>query len=184
MTTTTTQMNIKTFLNLCTGNWFSQRTNYNLGGDLTESSKADLSITLIPPDDSRIIQLSQQHRIDPQESLGGLLYSWDTSVDWGKPKQQGSSLIVFLPDQTNPLTRGKLLTNTTSKTGVKSFGTYLLGQDNALTLTIDTGDINAEERLWFASDNLRLRTTVVKNNAGITHTTFYSEIRKAPPKEN
>jgi phycoerythrin-associated linker protein len=180
--TITTQMNLKTFLNLCTGNWFSQRTNYNLNGDKTESSKADLSITLIPPDDSRIIQLCQQHRVDTQNSLGGLLYTWDTSVDWGKPKQQGSSLIVFIPDGENATT-GKLLSNVTPQPGVKSFGTYILGQDEALTFIIDTGNTNAEERLWFASDNLRLRTTVIKNLTKITHTTFYSEIRKAPPKE-
>jgi phycoerythrin-associated linker protein len=180
--TTTTQMALKTFLNLCTGNWFSQRTNYSLSGDKTESGKADLSITMITPNDSRITQICQQHRIDPQNSLGGLLYSWDTSVDWGKPKQQGSSLIVFVPDGENATT-GKLLTNVTPKPGVKSSGTYILGQDEALTLTIDTGDTNAEERLWFASDNLRLRTTVIKNSTETTHTTFYSEIRKAPPKE-
>lgn len=182
MTTTTTQMNIKTFLNLCIGNWFSQRTNYNLSGDQTESSKADLSITEIAPEDSRVTQLCQQHRINSQISLGGLLYSWDTSVDWGKPKLQGSSLIVFIPDGENATT-GKLLTNVTSKPGVKSYGTYVLGQDEALTSIVNTEDINAEERLWFASDNLRLRTTVIKSSTGITHTTFYSEIRKAPPKE-
>lgn len=183
MTTTTTQMDIKTFLNLCTGNWFSQRTNYNLGGEKTESSKADLSITMITPEDSQITQLSQQYRIDSKQSLGGLLYSWDNSVDWGKTKQQGSSLIVFIPDAEDAIT-GKLLTNATPHVGAKSFGTYIYGQDEALTLTINTGNIQAEERLWFASDNLRLRTTVIKNSTQITHTTFYSEIRKAAPKNN
>jgi phycoerythrin-associated linker protein len=184
MTTTTSQMNIKTFLNLCTGNWFSQRTNYNMSENVTESGKADLSITAIAPDDSRVTQLCQQHRLEPQASFGGLLYNWDTSVDWGKPKQQGSSFMVFIPDG-DSLTEGKLLTNVTPQPGVKSFGTYSLGQDNALTLNIDAGNIIVEERLWFASDNLRLRTTVIKSKtANVTHTTFYSEIRKAPPKES
>lgn len=182
MTTTTTQMNIKTFLNLCTGNWFSQRTNYTLSGNQAESSKADLSITLIPSDDPKVIQLCQEHRVDPQQSLGGLVYSWDTSVDWGKPKKQGSSLMVFIPDSENSLT-GKLLTNVTNKPGVKSYGNYVLAQDEALTLTIVTGEMSAEERLWFASENLRLRSTVISHNSQITHTTFYSEIRKAAPKQ-
>jgi phycoerythrin-associated linker protein len=180
--TTKTQMNLKTFLNLCTGNWFSQRTNYSLNSDKTESGKADLGITMIAPNDSKVTQLCQQHCIDPQNSLGGLLYNWDTSVDWGKSKQQGSSLIVFIPDRENATT-GKLLSNVTFKPGVKSSGTYILGQDEALTLIVNTESTNAEERLWFASDNLRLRTTVIKNSTEITHTTFYSEIRKAPPKE-
>ena len=182
MTTTEHQMDIKAFLNLCTGNWFSQRTNYNLSEEKTESSKADLSITMISSEESQIAQLCQQYRIDPQQSLGGLLYSWDNSVDWGKPKQQGSSLMVFVED-TEDTTKGKLITNATLKPDVKSVGTYILGQDEALTLTINTEDIHVEERLWFASENLRLRTNVIKNSTGITRTTFYSEIRKAPPKE-
>lgn len=175
-------MDIKAFLNLCTGNWFSQRTNYNLNEEKTESSKADLSITMISSEDSQITQLCQQHRIDPKQSLGGLLYSWDNSVDWGKPKQQGSSLMVFVEDAEDAA-EGKLLTNTILKPGVKSAGTYILGQDEALTLIVKTEDIQVEERLWFASENLRLRTNVIKNSTGITRTTFYSEIRKAPPKE-
>ena len=179
--TTAHQMDIKAFLNLCTGNWFSQRTNYNLIEEKTESSKADLSITMISSEDSQITQLCQQHRIDPKQSLGGLQYSWDNSVDWGKPKQQGSSLMVFIEDGEDTTT-GKLLTNAI-KAGMKSTGTYILGRDEALTLIIDTEDVRLEERLWFASDNLRLRTNVIKNSTGITHTTFYSEIRKAPPKD-
>lgn len=175
--TTAHQMDIKAFLNLCTGNWFSQRTNYNLGEEKTESSKADLSITMISPEEDQITQLCQQHRIDPQQSLGGLQYSWDNSVDWGKPKQQGSSLMVFIED-TEDATTGKLLTDARLKPGMKSEGTYILGRDEALTLIIDTEDVRVEERLWFASDNLRLRTNVIKNATGIVHTTFYSEIRK------
>lgn len=181
--TTEHQMNLKAFLNLCTGNWFSQRTNYNLSEEKTESSKADLTITTISPEESQITQLCQQYRLDPQKSLGGLSFSWDNSVDWGKPKQQGSSLMVFIEDAEDT-TQGKLITNATLKSGVKSVGTYILGRDEALTLTINTEELQIEERLWFASENLRLRTLVIKNSTGITRTAFYSEIRKAPPKEN
>lgn len=182
MTETATQMDLKTFLNLCSGNWFSQRTNYSLGGEKTESSKADLNIATTAPEDSKITQLCQQYRVDPKKSLGGLLYSWDTSVDWGKPKQQGSSLLVFIADG-NDTTMGKLLTNVTPKAVAKASGIYVIGQDEAVTLTIETEEIGVEERIWFASKNLRLRTTVIKNSTGITNTSFYSEIRKAPPKE-
>ena len=182
MTTTTTQMDIKTFLNLCAGNWFSQRTHYNLQGEKAESSKADLGITMIPIEDSKITRLCHEYRIDLQHSLGGLLYSWDTSVDWGKPKQQGSSLIVFIADGEDA-NQGKLLSNTTPKPGAKARGTYILGLDEALTLTIETAGIKLEERIWFASENLRLRSSTTANSTGVTQTTFYSEIRKAPPKE-
>lgn len=172
-------MDIKEFIALCSGNWFSQRTNYQVETEKTQSNKADLSITLIPTDDSRISQLCLQNRLDPQLSLGGLAHSWDNSADWGKPKQSGSSLMILLQDQDNPQT-GKIISHTANQ---NFLGKYILGNDLALTIIFETKERSVEERIWFASDNLRLRTTVTKNEDGSMSTFFYSEIRKAPPKE-
>ena len=173
-------MDIKVFLTNCAGEWFTQRTNYALDGSKVESSKANISVEFIASDNSQIVALCQQNRIEPSCCWGGLKYSWDTSVDWGKPKQQGTSLLVLVGEGENSQT-GKLI-----KTAMNSdhiTGRYILGEDEALTLIIETEDIYAEERQWFAGENLRLRTTVTKDKAGLTTTTFYSEIRRIPPKE-
>ena len=172
-------MNIKKFIDLCTGNWFSQRTNYQVQTEKTESNKADLSVDLIANDDSRIQQICLQNRINPELSIGALQNSWNNSVDWGKPKQQGSSLIVIIPDPENSQT-GKIISNAANQ---NLLGKYILGNDSALTLIFETQGKSVEERIWFASDNLRLRTTVVKNEDGTMNTLFYSEIRKAPVKK-
>ena len=180
MTKTATSMDIQAFLNLCAGKWFSQKTNYYSGVETSQSSKADLEITLILPEEQKIKNICQNHRLDPNASLGGLFYSWDTSVDWGKPKEIGSSLMVFLPNVENS-NLGTLITENDSC----QLGKYFLGLDQSLTLTVETTDqkIELEERLWFASDNLRLRTTAIKDRANdIINTTFYSEIRKAAPQ--
>ena len=170
-------MNLKEFLDLSAGRWFSQRTNYLLGGEKADNSKADIKIEVIPPDDSRAVQLCQKHNLDPQLSIGGTVQSWDNSVDWGKPKQVGSTTIVLIgnpnDDHTGILIRPE---------DTKVCGNYALGADQALTLTIETDELVAEERQWFASDNLKMRTTIVKYNDGKQQTSFYSEIRKAPPK--
>ena len=175
-------MDINKFLNLCSGSWFSQRTNYSSGSEKALSSKADLGIKLIAAEDSKVAQLCMEMRIDPHQSIGALLYSWDTSVDWGKPKTQGSSLMVFIPDSESSTT-GKLITNNPISPGTKSIGTYSLGEDEALTIAIANNDLQAEERIWFASENLRLRSATIKHSETIAQTTFYSEIRKAVPKQ-
>ena len=171
-------MNLKKFLDLSAGRWFSQRTNYLLGGENADNSKADITIEVIPPDDSRVVQLCQKYNLDPQLSIGGTVQSWDNSVDWGKPKQLGSATIVLVsnPDDTHT---GKLI----RPGDTKICGHYALGEDQALTLTIETKELYAEERQWFASDNLKMRTTVIQYNDGKQQTSFYSEIRKAPPKK-
>lgn len=169
-------MDIRQFLSLSAGRWFSQRTNYLMNGAKAENSKADITIELISPEDLRVVQLCQEHNFDPKLSWGGAIALWDNSADWGKPKQQGSSTMILIGDSEDER-QGKLL----RKKDSISSGRYILGSDDALTLIIETDDFYAEERQWFASDNLRLRTTVVKNGGGIRQTSFYSEIRRANP---
>ena len=171
-------MDLKKFLDLSTGKWFSQRTNYLLNRDKAENSKADITIELISQNDSRVIKLCKDNQITPQLSMWATVQSWDNSVDWGKPKQLGTSAMVLIPEPENDRT-GKLLRQGHSN----HRGHYILGSDNALTLIIETDDMYAEERQWFASNNLRLRIVTVKNSNGMKQTSFYSEIRKAPPKK-
>ena len=172
-------MNLKKFLDLSEGKWFSQRTNYLLGGDKADNGKADITIEIFANDDSRAMELCQKHHLDPKLIVGGAVQSWDTSVDWGKDKQVGSATIVLVSDPDGDRT-GKLVRPQDSKV----CGHYELGADEALTLIIDDDDMHAEERQWFASDNLRMRTTVVQYQDGRKQTSFYSEIRKAAPKND
>ena len=172
-------MNLQEFLNLSAGKWFSQRTNYFLDANKAASSKADIIIELITPDDSRALELCRKHDLDSTLIVGGTVQSWDNSVDWGKPKQVGSATIVLVSDREND-TKGVLI----RPQDPKVYGHYVLGADEALKLVIATDELYAEERQWFASDNLKMRTTVVKYSNGKQQTSFYSEIRKAPPKND
>ncbi len=172
-------MDLKEFLNLSAGRWFSQRTNYLVGGE-ANNSKADITVELIDPEDAKAVELCQKHNLDPQQSLGGTVQSWDNSVDWGKPKQIGSATVVLVSDSDDNSV-GKLIRPQDSRV----CGHYVLGKDEALTLTVNTDDLQAEERQWFASENFKMRTTVVKFKDGTKQTSFYSEIRKtAPQKED
>lgn len=170
-------MNLQKFLNLSSGRWFSQRTNYFLSENKSESSKADITIEFIPPDDSQAIELCNQNHLDANLIVGGTAQSWDNSVDWGKDKQAGSATLVLVADEESDRT-GQLI-----RQGRKC-GRYVLGEDSALTLVLETDEMHAEERQWFASDNFKMRTIVVDYKDGRKQTSFYSEIRKAPPKDD
>ena len=169
-------MNIQKFLDLSSGRWFSQRTNYFLSENQSESSKADITIEFVPPDDSQAIALCNQNHLDASLIVGGTIQTWDNSVDWGKTKQAGSATLVLVADEESDRT-GKLI-----RQGRKC-GRYVLGEDSALTLVLETDEMHAEERQWFASDNFKMRTIVVDYKDGRKQTSFYSEIRKAAPKE-
>ena len=168
-------MDIKTFLDKFAGDWFSQRTNYNLVDNKVDNSKANVTINLLPPDDKQVVQLSQQHNLNHDLSLGAIASSWDNSPDWGKPKQQGNALMLLFTDENDTQT-GKVIKIVNQNKII--VGRYLLAEDESLTLNIQDNHQSLEERITFSSDNLRIRNCIEKNNEQVTHTTFYSEIRR------
>ncbi len=173
-------MDIQAFLELCVGQWFSQRSTYQFKTQKAESHKSELTIESLENDHSLVISLCQQHHIAPEKAIAGQKISWNNSVDWGKPKQIGTAIMIVIPDDNMPYT-GQILQSFQSQPA--SQGSYSLGEDEALTLTLNRGDFSLEERLWFASPNLRLRTSLMKGQNGYNRTAFYSEIRKIPPQE-
>lgn len=165
-------MDILEFLELCVGNWFSQRSSFHLEEQQGTSDKSELSITWLSADEPDVIKLCETHKIDAKSSLGGHQLQWDTACDWGKPKKIGSGLMIFVPNEEKSTT-GSLLSRGYDKTGH-----YELQTDESLYLSLNSPEISIEERIWFVSPNLRFRTSIVKNTQSLSRTAFYSEIRK------
>lgn len=168
-------MDIQTFFQQSEGKWFSQRTRYNIAWTEMENHKSEIAVELLSPQDPTVSQLCHKYQVNQEQVWKGIKISWDTSTDWGNPKEVGSTILVPLPSE-NDTTTGQLLHSGIGK------GSYQVGQDGALTLRMENDDLYSEERLWFPHENLRLRTTLVKNSQGVIQTAFYSEIRRLPPK--
>lgn len=168
-------MEIREFLELCAGNWFCQRTSYLLNPEKTENSKSEITITLLESKDTQILKVCEEHSLDASLSVGGIRSDWNNSVDWGKPKQTGFSLIIPIPETTY---QGRLLQTSSISQQKKVQGKYSIGEDEAVTLVTELPEITIKERVWFASPNLRLRTSLIESQQGWTKTSFYSEIRK------
>lgn len=178
-----TIMDIKLFLEQTNGQWFSQCTTYDLTKieSNVENSKADLAIDILPSDDPKVTNLSQQYNINSQTILGVMISNWNNAPDWGKPKQQGSSMLIIAMNKDDSAT-GEIfrLVNKPEQKIIK--GKYILGKDEALTLILEEGNYCTEERIWFASTNLRMRTTIHKYHNQCFQTSFYSEIKKVTTK--
>ena len=174
-------MDIQTFLDLCVGKWLSQRTTHCLDEEKAENNKTEIVIEWLASDDERLVGLCQQVEVDPSSTLGGLCASWDTTASWDRSAQRGATVIVLLPDGNNP-EDGQLFQSTAQSSSVLS-GHYSLGADEALTLKLEQDSTHWQERIWFASPNLRLRNSLILGKEGQKNTAFYSEIRRMPPKD-
>ncbi|XWK87355.1 MAG: phycobiliprotein lyase [Phormidium sp.] len=169
-------MDIKEFFEMSAGKWFSQRTSHHLAFKQSESGKSDIRIEMLPANDPEVIKLCQEHEIDPSLAWGGARVSWDGTMEWDQEKHTGSSVLVPIPDADKP-GEGKLLRDVgyAEKAGVA--GRYIMGSDGAMTLITEYETMYSEERIWFASPNLRLRTSTLKRFGGFSMASFCSEIR-------
>ncbi|BAU41196.1 MULTISPECIES: phycobiliprotein lyase [Cyanophyceae] len=174
-------MDIVEFFEQSSGKWFSQRTSHHLAFKQTESGKSDIVIDLLSKDDPAVVALCQQYEIDPALALCGARVTWDGTMEWDKEKHEGSTVIVPVADADQP-NEGKMLREQGYAEKAPVAGRYVMGDDDSLTLITEYETMYSEERLWFASPNLRLRTSILKRFGGFSMATFCSEIRMGGAK--
>lgn len=179
-------MDIQEFFQLSAGKWFSQRTSHHLAFKQSENGKSDIKIEMLPQDDPEVVKLCEQYEISPALAWGGARVTWDGTMEGDKEKHEGSTVLVPIADPENS-NEGKLLRDVGYAEKAAVAGRYIMGSDDSLTLITDYETMYSEERLWFASPNLRLRTSILKRFGGFSMATFCSEIRLGgtqPPKQS
>ncbi len=192
-------MNIEEFFELSAGKWFSHRTSHHLAVEASQDgSKSDIIIEILATDHPEAIKLCQQYGIQPSDAACSAKVTWKGTMTKDDKKHSGFTVLVTVPDADNPNqgkllhgisygenpNQGKLLHGISYGEKAPVAGRYKLGSDEALTLTIENETMMSEERLWFASPNLRMRVSVVKSSDGFSMASFTSEIRMggAPAK--
>jgi hypothetical protein len=175
-------VNVKEFFELSAGKWFSQKTSHHLTLKQSEQGKSDLAIEILPNEDPEVLQLCQQAGIDPSLTWGGAKYTWKGTSHWDNQQQsptnqQGSAIVLSIPDEP-AANSGRLFQAVNGANSSPIIAKYTLGDDDALTLSIDNNGTHSEERIWFESPNVRVRTTIVTRENGDNIASFYSEIRR------
>lgn len=169
-------MNIEEFFELSSGKWFSHRTSNHLDPKESEGGKSDIVIETLPSDNSEVIKLCEKYQVEPTQENCCIKITWNGTTEWDKEKKQGSTVLVAIPDRDNP-SEGRLLREVGDVETTPVKGTYKLGSDDSLTLIMEYANIWSEERLWFASPNLRMRVATIKSSGDFSMASFTSEIR-------
>ncbi|NJP11213.1 MAG: phycobiliprotein lyase [Leptolyngbyaceae cyanobacterium RU_5_1] len=169
-------MDIVEFFQLSEGKWFSQRTSHHLAFKRSESGKSNLHVEMRPKTSPEVVSLCEQHNVNPESAVCGARITQDGNMEWDKGKRTGSTLLVLIADPNRP-NEGQFLQNVGHSEKAPITSRYILGNDDVLTLITEYETMSSEERLWFASPNLRLRTSTLKCSDDFSMTSFCSEIR-------
>ena len=174
-------MDIKEFFDQSCGKWFSQRTNQHLTYAQSDWGKSDVWIDLLAPDDPAVLQTCEQHQRDASAALFGVSVKWEGFVGKNPNKQTGMTVLVPIADGSDA--QGMMLRYSTKPQSMLAIAHYTLDADDVLTLSTTQDNFETQERIWFASPNLRLRTSLLKRPNQVDTTSFCSEIRAGGAKK-
>ncbi|MBP0000475.1 MAG: phycobiliprotein lyase [Cyanobacteria bacterium SID2] len=167
------------FFEKSSGTWHSQRTTHHLPFRRSELGGSEICVKALSADDPRVVEICQMHEIDPQLAAGGAFVEWNGLMQWDREADEnhaGSTVFAIVPDPDNPY-RGKMLRERGYAEIVPVAGQYEMDDDNGLILITEYETMSSIERFWFASPDVRMRTSTVKRFGGFSTATFCTESR-------
>lgn len=166
-------MEIVTFFEKLAGKWFSQRTTHYLTAQRSQAGKSDLNVEFMPASAPAVQALCAELAAEPNHALCGLKVSQTSTIE-GDPKPRVSSTLV-VPLTPEHGTAGRLLRKTT--TGNQPSISHYSLDNEILIISTEDDTTCSEERWWFITDNLRMRTSILNRKDGVQLASFCSEIR-------
>jgi hypothetical protein len=176
-------MDVMEFFQLSTGTWRSRRTTHHLAFKRTEAGESAIQVEAYGADHAQVIEICQLHEVDPKTAIGGAFVSWNGAMSWDRNEDEnheGSTVFALIPDVDQPR-QGILLRERGYAEIVPVAGHYHMDDEDGLVLTTEYETMSSIERFWFASPNLRMRTSTVKRFGGFSTATFCTEFRVVNP---
>ena len=175
-------MDIEQFVAQSIGEWRSMRSGHSLAFQQFEDVLSEISIKAFNDDPNKISELIKASS-EPSNSQyrSPFCMEWNAESDWepDDPSEvsSGSCLIVPIPSDE---TSGKLLRSVGYAEAVAAESDYRFLDDGTFILKTQYDQSIAEERIWFVSEHVRCRSSVLKTSAGsgILQASFASEVRK------
>ncbi|MBT9316788.1 phycobiliprotein lyase [Leptothoe spongobia] len=173
-------MDIETFVQRSLGEWRSQRSAHHLAFAHFEEVRSTITIEPLTIDEPGVLELCKRYDVGPEIVVSPFKMSWEGESDWDEDEvMAGSTILVPVPDSA---TTGKLLREQGYAETMEAVGSYCLGEDGTFVLTTSYDRAAAEEKIWFATPNLRFRVSLIKTSdgKGVTTASFSSEVRRNP----
>ena len=175
-------MNIEQFVAQSEGKWRSMRSGHSLAFQQFEDVLSEIQITTIQTDQPNIQQLLDASTLDSSSKVvAPFEMSWAAESDWepDDPSEVSSGNCILLPVPTSE-TEGHLVRSVGYAEAAPAESTYRFLSDGTFLLTTQYEQSIAEERIWFVSEHVRCRSSVLRTSAGsgVLQTSFASEVRR------
>lgn len=167
-------MDVREFFELCVGQWVSQRTLHHIQTEKTDVGKADLWIEAVESSSPSVLKTCETFELALNQVISPLEITYKATLANGR-SQINTTLMIPVAKATAG-TEGNLIS--VPEQGKPIIGTFSFGTDEVMTFTNPQGEHQVSERIWYASENLRMRSTTLVDQDGPAEANFYSEIRR------
>ena len=174
-------MNIEQFVEQSTGEWRSMRSGHSLAFQQFEEVLSIVEINALDVGEAGVADFIKSQRIDATKITSPFAMRWEAESDWepDDPSEvsSGNCLLVPVPDNE---TSGKLIRSVGYAESEPAISEYSFLEDGTFLLTTQYEQSIAEERIWFVSEHVRCRSSVLRTSAGsgVLQTSFASEVRR------
>lgn len=178
-------MGVEDFFARSVGEWRSQRSSHNLAWAQFEAVTSTIVIEAKGGDDGDVVALCESNGVGVADATLSLAMSWEGESDWDDNEvMAGSTVMSVIKD--GPA-YGRLLRSMGYAETIPAVGDWEMTGDGVFVLTTYYDSASAEERIWFATPDLRMRVSQIRTSSGrgVVTASFSTEIRKlhASPSE-
>ena len=178
------RMTIEQFVAQSSGKWRSMRSGHSLAFQQFEEVLSEVTIEQIDKENTAVKQLLESSIIANQDDhlvTSPFRMEWCAESDWEPedPSEVSSGSCIIVP-LTKDNCSGTLIRSVGYAESEAAISEYHFLDDGTFTLTTQYEQSIAEERIWFVSENVRCRSSVLRTSAGsgILQTSFASEVRR------
>ncbi len=176
-------MKIEQFVAQSEGEWKSMRSSHSLAFQQFEQVISRIKIKLLNTNDSKVLDLLYESNYSEMEVVMPFSIEWEAESDWSEEEElgdkatSGSSIFVPIPSSSE---EGVILRNLGYAESIQAKSNYHFMPNDSLMLNTEYEKTIAEEQIWFASKNVRFRSSVVRisGTEGVLQASFASEIKQ------
>lgn len=171
-------MTVDDFFSRSMGDWFSQRSSHNLIWKQFEAITSEIQIREVSPGTPDLQALCTQNSVSEEDIAIGLKMDWEGESDWDDEEVlAGSATMAVIKDEP---TRGRLLRSVGYAETIPAVGDWEMTDEGVFVLKTFYEAAAAEERIWFATPDLRMRVSQIRTSSGtgVVTASFSTEVRK------
>ena len=178
------RMTIEQFVAQSSGKWRSMRSGHSLAFQQFEEVLSEVVIEELSKEDPGVKQLLKSSLAKEQDKFSissPFKMEWCAESDWepDDPSEVSSGSCIIVP-LAKDKSSGTLIRSVGYAESEAAISEYHFLDDGTFTLTTQYEQSIAEERIWFVSENVRCRSSVLRTSAGsgVLQTSFASEVRR------